>query len=446
MNKKYKIAIAGCGYVGLTTGLGFANNGHQVTCIDINNKIIDKLNHGIIPFYEKGIDDLLLKCHEFIHFATNGTSYYKDSDIIFVAVNTPENMDGSADLQYLYNAVEQIACSIEHECLIVIKSTVPVGTTDKIRKKINMMIEKNLYKSASKNHIEVAFNPEFLSQGSAVHDILYPSRIIIGADTKWAKEILYNIYEPITCEKIIMDVKSAEMTKYAANCCLALKIAYINEIADLCEISGADIRCVKEGISSDPRIGNTYLNAGVGYGGSCFPKDTKALVQYSNENHFELKTIKAAVESNNMQIMSMYNKAVKKFHSLKEMKIAILGLTFKPETDDLKSAPSLKNIEKLLQEGVYLQVYDPIGMNNFKQNYANQFINKENIFYANSIDEALKDTDMCFIFTEWDCIKKFDIQKMHELMKQPVVFDGRNIFDPHRMKVEKIDYYCIGVK
>lgn len=428
-----KIVIAGTGYVGLVTGACLAEKGHKVMCIDIDENKINLMKKGISPIYEPGLDEILRKNYieERLDFTTDYKSAYKSADIVFIGVGTPEREDGSANLDYVYSVCRQIAENIEKDCLVVIKSTVPIGTNDRVEEFLKENVKADV-------KIEVASNPEFLSQGTAVKDTLYASRIVIGVESKFAENKLRQVYEKFNQPLVVTNRRSAEMIKYASNDFLALKISFINEIANFCEIVGADIEDVTKGMSYDPRIGDKFLKAGLGYGGSCFPKDTKALHWLSNDNGYELKTIKATIEVNENQKYKLFRKAKRIFGSLKGLKVAVLGLTFKPGTDDLREAPSIPNVRRLLNEGAEIVAYDPVGEENFKKIFPKE------ISYVKTPEETLKDADMAFIFTEWKEIRNLDLDKFHELMKNPVVFDGRNCFDINDVKKRRLDYYSVG--
>ncbi|MFR5266945.1 UDP-glucose dehydrogenase family protein [Clostridium sp.] len=430
-----KLVVAGTGYVGLVTGACLAEVGHNVICVDIDEKKVKVMKKGISPIYEPGLDEILDKNYKAgrLDFTTDYKGAYKDADIIFIGVGTPEREDGSANLDYVFAVCKQIAENAEKDCLVVIKSTVPIGTNDRVEE----FLKENL-----KNHIkiEVASNPEFLAQGTAVIDTLKASRIVIGVESEKAEDVLKEVYTPFNQPIITMNRRSAEMVKYASNDFLALKISFINEIANLCELVGADIEDVTKGMSYDKRIGEKFLNAGLGYGGSCFPKDTKALHWLSNDHGYELKTIKATIEVNENQKYKFFRKAKQVFGSFKGKKVAVLGLTFKPGTDDLREAPSIPNIRRFLDEGAEVIAYDPVGIENFKKIYPYE------IKYVNLPEEALKDADMAFIFTEWNEIKSIELKKYNELMKTPIIFDGRNCYKIIKIKNEKIDYYSIGRK
>ena len=430
-----KIVVAGTGYVGLVTGACLSEIGHKVTCVDIDENKVTMMKKGISPIYEPGLDELLKRNYEEgrLDFTTDYKNAYKDANIVFIGVGTPEREDGSANLDYVFKVCEQIAESVENNCLVVVKSTVPIGTNDRVEEFLKEHVKASI-------HIEVASNPEFLAQGTAVKDTLYASRIVIGVESKEAEEKLRYVYEGFNQPIVVTNRRSAEMIKYASNDFLALKISFINEIANVCEIVGANIEDVARGMSYDKRIGDKFLKAGLGYGGSCFPKDTKALHWLANDSGYEIKTIKATIEVNENQKYKMFRKAKQRFGSLKGMKVAVLGLTFKPETDDLREAPSIPNIKRLLDEGAEIVAFDPVGEENFKKKF------NLPIEYVKSPKEALKNADVAFIFTEWKEIKNLDLQYYEKLMKTPIIFDGRNCYDVNLVKDHNIDYYSVGRK
>lgn len=428
-----KIAVAGTGYVGLVTGVCLAEHGHNVVCVDVDEEKVAKMSKGISPIYEPGLADLMIKNMERLTFTTDYASAYKGAEVIFIGVGTPEKKDGSANLTYVYKVAEQIAENAENDCIVVIKSTVPIGTNDKVEAFITEKAKDGI-------SIHIASNPEFLAQGTAVRDTLHASRIVIGAESKYAANILKEVYKDFDAPILVTNRRSAEMIKYASNDFLALKISYVNEIANLCEIVGADINDVTKGMGYDPRIGDKFLNAGIGYGGSCFPKDTKALHWLANFNDYELKTVKAAIETNDNQKFKIIKKARKYYENLQGKKMAVLGLTFKPGTDDLREAPSLVNIPIFLEEGCEIKAWDPAGVENYKKKYPTEII------YCDSIDEAIKDADLCVIFTEWDEVKKYDITKFEKLMRNPIVIDGRNCYDLEQIKKTNVIYDSMGRK
>ncbi len=432
--KQYKIAVAGTGYVGLVAGVCFAEKGHQVICVDVDENKVETMKKGICPIYEEDLEELMQKNYKEgrLDYTTDYKNAYKDADAIFIGVGTPEQPDGSANLSYIATVSRQIAESIEKDCLVVVKSTVPIGTNDKVEQFIKDFLVNDV-------KVEVASNPEFLAQGTAVRDTLQAKRIIIGTESKEAERKLMEIYEPFNLPIVSVTRRSAEMIKYASNDFLALKISYMNDIANLCELVGANIEDVAKGMSYDPRIGAKFLNAGIGYGGSCFPKDTKALKYLAKQHGYKLKTVEAAVDVNTEQKVKLFKKASQRMITFNGIKIAILGLTFKPGTDDLREAPSIDNVELLLKNNANnIYAYDPVGEDNFKKRYPTQ------INYVSTPEEALKDANICFIFTEWEEIKEIKPEIYKKLMKTPLVFDGRNIYNIAEMKEKGIEYYSIG--
>jgi UDPglucose 6-dehydrogenase len=427
-----KLAVAGTGYVGLVAGVCFAERGHMVTCVDVDEQKITRMQAGESPIYEVGLEDLLKKniVEKRLFFTTDFARAYSDADAIFIGVGTPEQPDGSANLNYIAAVCRQIAQSVTRDCLVVVKSTVPVGTNDKVEQ----YIKDNLVHDVT---VRVASNPEFLAQSNAVHDMLNASRIIIGTDDEEAERQLLDIYAPFDLPVVSVSRRSAEMIKYACNNFLALKISFMNDMANLCELVGANIDDVAEGMRYDPRIGAKFLKAGVGYGGSCFPKDTKALTYLAKQHGVTLKTVDAAVEINALQRTRLFEKAKKRLMTFENMKVAVLGLAFKPGTDDLREAPSLENVRLLLEHGANLVCYDPVAADNFHLKYPN-------VPLASSIEEALDGAFCCFIFTEWEEFVRLSPEVFRRKMRVPLVYDGRNIFDPDNMKRCGVEYYSIG--
>lgn len=425
------ISIAGTGYVGLVTGVCLAESGHHVTCVDVDIDKISAMRQGHSPIYEPGLEELMVKNRTRLTYTTDYTSAYQYADVIFIGVGTPEKKDGSANLSYVYQVASQIAETVEHDCVIAVKSTVPIGTNDKIEQLIRSTLKHPV-------QISVASNPEFLSQGTAVHDTLHASRIVVGVEDEFSEKILRQVYAgfPDT-PLLITNRRSAEMIKYASNDFLALKISYINEIANLCEIVGANVDDVSAGMGYDPRIGNKFLHAGIGYGGSCFPKDTKALSWVASYNDVELKTVKAAIEVNEQQKLKLLKKARKYYPDLAGLTVAVLGLTFKPGTDDLREAPSLVNIPILLDDGAKVRAWDPIGIENFKKH-----INGD-ITYCSSIPDTLTGADICFIFTEWPEVKALTAADF-QCMKTAIILDGRNCLQTKDFESHHILYEGIG--
>lgn len=427
------LSVAGTGYVGLVAGVCFAEAGHNVTCVDVDEEKVKLMESGVSPIYEQDLEELMQKNYKAgrLHYTTDYRSAYHNADAIFIGVGTPEQPDGSANLSYIATVARQIAESVEHDCLVVVKSTVPVGTNDKVEQFIRDFLVRDV-------KVEVASNPEFLAQGTAVRDTLHAARIIIGTESKEAEEKLKKIYEPFHLPIVSVKRRSAEMIKYASNDFLALKISYMNDIANLCELVGADIEDVAKGMSYDTRIGSRFLNAGIGYGGSCFPKDTKALEYLARQKGYELRTVKAAIDVNRDQKIRLFQKASERLITFAGLKVAVLGLTFKPGTDDLREAPSLENIPLLLKAGAEIYAYDPVGEENFKKKIP------EGINYVHTPHDALNGSGVCFIFTEWAEIKKVEPSEYKKLMKIPLVYDGRNIYDTETMRKSGVEYYSIG--
>lgn len=440
-----KVAVAGTGYVGLVTGVALAHIGHNVTCVDVDENKIEIMRSGKSPIYEDGLEELMNEDKERLTYTTDYKMAYKDADVIFIGVGTPERIDGSANLDYVKTVVRQIAETVEKDVVVVVKSTVPIGTNDKVEEYLKKNVKKGL-------KVYVASNPEFLAQGTAVRDTLYASRIVVGTENRLAERIMKQLYSPLTKKPynvpyLSMNRRSAEMVKYASNDFLALKISYINEIANFCEKVGANIEEVTKGMGYDSRIGNKFLKAGIGYGGSCFPKDTKALHWLSKDLNCELKTVKACIEVNKNQKILLYKKLHEYFDNLENKTIAVLGLTFKPGTDDLREAPSIDNIELLLDEGANVRAYDPISIESFKKKIASKItsdtINGE-IEYFDSIDEAITGADATLIMTEWPDVLNYDINNYLKLMKEPLVLDGRNCYNLKEMEKANIEYVSVG--
>lgn len=434
-----KLAVAGTGYVGLVAGVCFAEKGHDVTCVDTDEVKIRQMEAGISPIYEAGLEELMRKNYadKRLHYTTDFESAYSYADAIFIGVGTPERPDGSADLSYIATVSRQIAESVKQDCLVVVKSTVPVGTNDKVEQFIRDFLTHDV-------KVEVASNPEFLAQGTAVKDTLEAARIVIGTESSWAEERLRKIYENFDLPIVSVSRRSAEMIKYASNDFLALKISYMNDIANLCELVGANIQDVAMGMSYDSRIGQRFLNAGIGYGGSCFPKDTKALKYLADRNGYCLRTVEAAIDVNRDQKTRLFQKASERMITFHKLKIAVLGLTFKPGTDDLREAPSLDNIHLFLEAGADVTAFDPVGIENFKKFYPEGRNGNGSIAYVQSPEAALKDAHICFVFTEWDENRAVSPVTFKAMMHTPLVYDGRNIYDPVKMKQAGVEYYSIG--
>jgi UDPglucose 6-dehydrogenase len=430
-----RIAVIGTGYVGLVTGTCFAETGNQVICVDINEEKVNQLRNGVIPIYEPHLDVLFernIKSNR-LTFTTNIEEGIKDAEIIFLALPTPPGEDGSADLSYILGVADQLGHLISDYKVIVDKSTVPVGTAQKVKEAVS----KN-----AKVDFDVVSNPEFLREGFAVDDFMKPDRVVIGSSSDRAKKIMDQLYKPFVRQGnpvIFMDEKSAELTKYAANSFLATKITFMNEIANFCEKVGADVDKVRIGIGSDERIGKRFLFPGIGYGGSCFPKDVQALVKSGNENDFSFEILKAVMEVNESQKTILMPKVLNFFRGdLKDKKIAVWGLAFKPDTDDIREAPALYIINELLSHGAIVSVYDPEAMDNVKR------ILGDKIEFTSNEYETLKDADALIICTEWGVFRNPDFEKMATLLKDKVVFDGRNLFDLNEMNEKGFYYASIG--
>ena len=437
-----KITVIGTGYVGLVTGTCFAEVGVDVTCIDIDKKKIENLNKGILPIYEPGLEEMVLRNaqKQRLHFSTSLTESIKQVEVAFIAVGTPPDEDGSADLKYVLAVAASIGANMEHPMVVVTKSTVPVTTAEKVRKSVQAELDNR----GVKIDFYVASNPEFLKEGAAIEDFMKPDRIVVGTDRPEAEEIMRKLYKPFLMNGhpiIFMDIPSAEMTKYAANAMLATKISFMNDVANLCEILGADVNMVRKGIGSDARIGTKFIYPGVGYGGSCFPKDVKALIKTAKEKNYNMRILNAVEEVNDSQKEVLFNKVKEHFKGeLKGKKFALWGLSFKPKTDDMREAPSLVIIEKLLSADASVVAYDPVAMNE-----AERMIGKT-ISYATDMYDSLNGADGLLIVTEWPEFRVPDFDEITKRLNQKVLFDGRNIFDPQEMKKIGYDYYCIGIK
>ncbi len=434
-----KIAVAGTGYVGLVAGVCFAEVGHNVTCVDIDEIKVKLMESGVSPIYEDGLEELMQKNNATgrLHYTTDYVSAYKEAEAIFIGVGTPEMPDGNANLSYIATVCRQIAESVEQDCLVVVKSTVPIGTNDKVEQFIKDFLIHDV-------KIEVASNPEFLAQGTAVRDTLHAARIIIGTQSKEAEDKMKAIYEPFNLPIVSVKRRSAEMIKYACNDFLALKISYMNDIANLCELVGADIEDVAKGMSFDGRIGDKFLNAGIGFGGSCFPKDTKALKFLAQQYGYDLKTVEACVEVNTKQKTRLFEKAKDRMITFNGLKVAVLGLTFKAGTDDLREAPSSENIKLLLARGAEIYAYDPAGETRAQMEFPEGQNGPGQMHYVDTPQEALREANICFIFTEWQEIKDVKVEEYKNLMRIPLVYDGRNIYQVDEMKDAGVEYYSIG--
>jgi len=435
-----KIAIVGTGYVGLVTGTCFAEMGTEVFCVDVNTEKIENLKKGIIPIYEPGLEDLVHRNQQAgrLHFTTDLTECLDDVEVLFSAVGTPPDEDGSADLKYVLEVARTVGRHIKKHILVVTKSTVPVGTAKKVRQ----AIQDELDKRGAQIEFDVASNPEFLKEGAAISDFMSPDRVVVGIESERAEELMTRLYRPFLLNNfrvIFMDVPSAEMTKYAANAMLATRISFMNDVANLCEIVGADINMVRKGIGSDNRIGNRFLYAGIGYGGSCFPKDVKALINTAKLNNYPMRILQAVEDVNDEQKSLLFRKLEKHFNGdLKGKRIAIWGLAFKPETDDMREAPSLVLIEKLLAAGCEVYAYDPVAVEESKRRIG------ESVHYAKDIYDAVVDADALMLVTEWKEFRMPSWSAIKKLMATPLILDGRNIYDIKEMEENGFVYHCIG--
>ena len=437
-----KIVIVGTGYVGLVTGACLAEVGVEVVCVDVNQEKIDNLKKGILPIFEPGLDTIVKSNNEKgrLHFCTNLSEAVKGAQVAFIAVGTPPGEDGSADLKYVLQVANTIGSCIEEYIIVVTKSTVPVGTAKKVKAGIAAAMDKR----GVQIDFDVASNPEFLKEGAAVEDFLKPDRIVIGVETERAKEVLSRLYHPFVLNShpvLFMDIPSAEMTKYAANAMLATKISFMNDIANLCELVGANVNEVRKGIGSDPRIGNRFIYPGIGYGGSCFPKDVKALFHTADDYGYDLRILKAVDSVNDDQKHVMFNKIKQHFgDDLKGKVFGLWGLSFKPNTDDMREAPSLVLIQSLLEAGAKVLAYDPVAMDE-----AANMVSEQVIFTRRAID-AVKGADAMVLVTEWAEFRLPDWDKMASIMTGRVIFDGRNIYNPNDVKGSGFSYYGIGVQ
>ncbi len=436
-----KITIVGSGYVGLVTGACFSEVGIDVTCVDIDQQKIGKLNNGIIPIFEPGLEEMVHRNQkkDRLHFSTNIAETLVDSEVVFIAVGTPPDEDGSADLKYVLGVAADCGRFMKDYLLIVTKSTVPVGTASKVRS----AVQEELNKRNAAIEFDVASNPEFLKEGAAIDDFLKPDRIVVGLDSERAEELMKSLYKPFTLNGhpvIFMDITSAEMTKYAANSMLATKISFMNEIANLCEIVGADINMVRKGIGSDSRIGQKFIYPGIGYGGSCFPKDVKALVRTAAAYNYDLRVLRSVEAVNEDQKSILFHKVNKYFKGdLKGKTIGFWGLSFKPLTDDMREAPSLVLIDRFIGAGAHVKAYDPVSMNEARR------ILDDKITYAEDQYDVLIDADCLVLVTEWPEFRFPNFNVIKKLLRTAAVFDGRNIYDRTEMKAKGFDYFCIGI-
>ena len=434
------IAIVGTGYVGLVTGTCFAETGVDVTCVDVNADKIANLQQGIIPIYEPGLEDMVLRNVKAgrLHFTTSLESCLDNVDIVFSAVGTPPDEDGSADLRYVLEVAKTIGANMKKYTLVVTKSTVPVGTA----RKVKAVIREELEKRGESIDFDVASNPEFLKEGNAIDDFMSPDRVVVGVESERAKKLMTKLYKPfmlVNFRVIFMDIPSAEMTKYAANSMLATRISFMNDIANLCEIVGADVNMVRKGIGSDARIGNRFLYAGIGYGGSCFPKDIKALIKTAKSNGYRMRILEAVEAVNEEQKSILFRKLDDYFKGdLKGKRIAMWGLAFKPETDDMREAPSLVLIDKLLASGCEVYVYDPVSMEETRRRLG------DTIHYAKDIYDAVVDADALLLVTEWKEFRMPSWSAVKKLMATPLILDGRNIYDVKELEENGFVYHCVG--
>ena len=435
-----KIAIVGTGYVGLVSGTCFAEIGVDVTCVDTNSEKIESLQKGIIPIYENGLEEMVLRNMKAkrLKFTTSLESCLDDVEVIFSAVGTPPDEDGSADLKYVLEVARTIGRNMKQYKLVVTKSTVPVGTAPKVR----AVIQEELDKRGVKIDFDVASNPEFLKEGNAISDFMSPDRVVVGVESARAEKLMSKLYKPFLLNNfrvIFMDIPSAEMTKYTANSMLATRISFMNDIANLCELVGADVNMVRSGIGSDTRIGRKFLYPGIGYGGSCFPKDVKALIKTAELNGYPMQVLRAVEEVNELQKSVLFDKLVKQFNdNLKDKTIALWGLAFKPETDDMREAPALVLIDKLLKAGCQIRAYDPAAMQECKRRIG------DSVYYACDMYDAVLDADALMLVTEWKEFRLPSWAVIRKTMAQQIVLDGRNIYDKKEMEELGFVYSCIG--
>lgn len=435
-----KIAIVGTGYVGLVSGTCFSEMGVDVTCVDVNKEKIEQLQHGMIPIYEPGLEEMVHKNVKAgrLHFTTDLTEVLDEVEVVFSAVGTPPDEDGSADLKYVLEVARTVGRNMNKYLVVVTKSTVPVGTAIKVKQAIREELEQR----GVTLEFDVASNPEFLKEGAAVEDFMRPDRVVVGVESDRAKEIMTRLYRPfmLTNDRMIFtDIPSAEMIKYAANSMLATRISFMNDVANLCELVGADINMVRKGIGADTRIGQKFLYAGCGYGGSCFPKDVKALIKTAEQNGYEMQVLKAVESVNERQKSVLFRKFVNHFSGdVKGKTVALWGLAFKPETDDMREAPALVLIDLLLNAGVTVKVYDPIAMDECHRRIG------DTVVYCKDMYEATVDADVLMLVTEWKEFRVPSWSVLKKSMNECVVIDGRNIYDRKEMENMGIIYYCLG--
>ncbi|MDR1356430.1 MAG: UDP-glucose/GDP-mannose dehydrogenase family protein [Tannerellaceae bacterium] len=435
-----KIAIVGTGYVGLVTGTCFAEMGTEVYCVDVDREKIENLKQGVMPIYEPGLEEMVVRNHQCgrLVFTTELKDCIDEVEVLFSAVGTPPDEDGSADMRYVLNVAREVGRNMNRYLLVVTKSTVPVGTAQRIK----AVIREELDKRGVDIDFDVASNPEFLKEGAAIKDFMSPDRVVVGIESERAEKLMSKLYRPFLLNNfrvIYMDVPSAEMTKYAANAMLATRISFINDIANLCEIVGADVNMVRKGIGSDARIGSRFLYPGCGYGGSCFPKDVKALIQTGRQNGYNLRLLQAVEDVNEEQKGILFRKLEKHYNGeLKDKHIALWGLAFKPETDDMREAPSLVLIDKLLAAGCTVRVYDPVSMHEAKRRFATR------LYYAKDIYDAVVDADALVLVTEWKEFRLPSWSAVKKLMNAPLVLDGRNIYETSELEEYGFTYHRIG--
>lgn len=436
-----KISVIGTGYVGLVTGTCFSEVGVDVTCVDIDERKIENLKKGILPIYEPGLEEMVARNFQKqrLHFSISLKDSIQEAEVVFIAVGTPPDEDGSADLKYVLAVASGIGKHMTKPLVVVTKSTVPVTTAEKVRKAVQTELDNR----GAKIDFYVASNPEFLKEGAAIEDFMKPDRIVVGIDRPEAEDIMRKLYKPFLLNGhpiIMMDIPSAEMTKYAANAMLATKISFMNDIANLCEIMGADVNMVRKGIGSDGRIGPKFIYPGVGYGGSCFPKDVKALIKTAKEQNYNMRILNAVEAVNEAQKEVLFTKVKTHFNSdLKGKTFALWGLSFKPKTDDMREAPSLVIIEKLQKAGAHVIAYDPVAKHEAER------ILKGAIKFSDDMYACLNEADALLIITEWPEFRSPDFEEVSKRLKGQVIFDGRNIFDYKDMKKIGFDYYCIGI-
>jgi UDPglucose 6-dehydrogenase len=440
------LTVIGTGYVGLVTGICFAEMGNTVTCVDTSAEKIDRLAEGKIPIYEPGLEPLLHNNlrEGRLHFSTSLAKAMENCQVFFIAVGTPSNHDGSADLQHVLDVAREIGRNMNEYCVVVDKSTVPVGTADKVR----AVIRHELAQRGVEIDFDVVSNPEFLKEGAAIDDFMRPDRIIIGTGSDHAREMMRQLYAPFNMNRdrtIYMGVRDAEMTKYAANAMLATKISFINEIANLCDLLGVDVENVRRGIGSDSRIGYSFIYPGCGFGGSCFPKDVSALVHLAESCEFEPKVLRSVVERNRCQQRVLFDKIIRRFGAdLSKLTIGLWGLAFKPGTDDLREAPSLVLLHDLIGAGARVKAYDPVAMDAARKILPQAWFDNCDLVLADHQYDALKGADALALVTEWKPFRTPDFRAMKKIMQQPIIFDGRNQYDPTQMREEGFEYEGIG--